>query len=88
MDEKVSFTHFLHELHQTVDKGHVFCCQDEILTPQPNAILAIEEFAVFIIEIALKRSNRVKGKVKWRIKPLKLATREWYCAVRAPDQQR
>ena len=64
MDEKVSFTHFLHELHQTVDKGHVFCCQDEILTSQPNAILAIEEFAVFIIEIALRRSNRVKGKVK------------------------
>ena len=48
-------THFLHQLHEAVDKRDIFCGQDEIFASKPDAVFTIQKLAVFIVKIALTR---------------------------------
>ena len=46
-------THFLHKLHQIVNKWNIFGGYDKVLSSKPDSIDPIQKFTIFIIKIAL-----------------------------------
>ena len=80
-------THFLHKLHQIVNKWNILGGNDEVLSSKPDTIDTIQKFTIFVIEIALnKRTVNFQKYSTSKILPLESIIQESYFLEDILDQ--